>query len=349
MRTITFSWCLAAATLTAVAAAAQDHYRLESAVVLPAAAPAWDYLSLDAERGHLFIGRRDDGVTVFDVRANRVVGAIADSNGANMATLVPEFDRGYTTNGDGSSTIFTLSTLKTVSRFKFGDDADAAYYEPVTKQLAFMMGDSKLITFVDAKTGRVTGKLSLDSEKIESGAPDGDGNMLVALRDKNQIVKIDLRSRRLTTTWDTVGCMQPTGVAIDRVQRRLFVGCRGTVPVLAVINIDSGAVVTTLPIGRGNDGVVYDPQTHRIYASNGVDANLVIFDRTGADTYKLVEAVTTRPTARTMALDPATKKVFTVAAEGRVDPAKPVNTATSPFYPNVFFADTFTLLTYAPH
>jgi hypothetical protein len=117
--------------------------------------------------------------------------------------------------------------------------------------------------------------------------------------------------------------------------------------VLAVLASDSGQVVTAQPIGHGNDGVVYDGTAHKVYTSNGVDANLVIYDQVNADTYKLSEAATTRPYARTMALDPGTKKIYMVTAEGTVDPARKINKAVAPFYPNRYFPDTFTVLTYS--
>jgi DNA-binding beta-propeller fold protein YncE len=342
--------CAAALGIAAFAAAAQaqQFYHLESAVPLKAAAPDWDYVTLDPARGYLFIGRRGDGVTVFDVRTKKVVRNIDKSDDANAVVLIPEFDRGYTINGDGTTTIFQLSTLKTIDRAKVGEDADSAFYEPVTKQLAFTMGDSKKIAFVDAKTGKVVGELPMDSKKLDGTVPDGEGNMFMALRDKNSVAKIDAKERKLVGDWKTAPCEEPTGIAFDKANKRLFVGCRGKNPLLAVLDSDSGKVITTLEIGRGNDGVIYDPATHKIYTSNGVDANLVIYDQVNPDTYKLAEATTTRPYARTMALDPKTKKIYLVTAEGTADPAKKINKAVAPFYPNRYFPDTFTVLTFAP-
>src|SRR5581483_10040760 len=129
---------------------------------------------------------------------------------------------------------------------------------------------------------------------------------------------------------------------------RLFLGCKGANPVLAVMDAKSGKVVATLPIGRGNDGVVYDPAQKRVFASGGLDGNIVVYAQTGPDAYKLATAFTTRPIARTLALNPKTGRLFTATAEGMVDPAKPVNTKAGPFYPNRYYDDTFTLLTYAP-
>jgi DNA-binding beta-propeller fold protein YncE len=332
----------------AAAAQAQQFYHLESAVPLKAAAPDWDYVTLDPTRGYLFIGRRGDGVTVFDVHTKKVVRNIDKSEDANAVALIPEFDRGYTINGDGTTTIFQLSTLKTIDRAKVGEDADSAFYDPATKQLAFTMGDSKKIAFVDAKTGKVVGELPMDSKKLDGTVPDGEGNMFMALRDKNAVAKIDAKERKLVGDWKTAPCEEPTGIAFDKANKRLFVGCRGKNPVLAVLDSDSGKVITTLDIGRGNDGVIYDSATHKVYTSNGIDGNLVIYDQVNADTYKLAEATTTRPYARTMAFDPKTKKIYLVTAEGTADPSKKINKAVAPFYPNHYFADTFTVLTYSP-
>jgi len=337
----------AAFALAAVPGYAQQFYRLESAVRLTSAAPDWDYVTLDPSRGYLFIGRRGEGVVVYNVKTKKVVRTLDKSDDANAIALVPEFDRGYTVNGDGTTTAFQLSSLKTIDRIKVGEDADSAFYEPVTKQLAFTMGDSQKIAFVDAKSGKGMGELAMQSKKLDGTVADGEGNLLMALRDRNSVVKIDVANRKVTEEWKTAPCEQPTGIAYDPASKRIFVGCRGAKPVLAVLDAASGKVVTTAEIGRGNDGVVFDPETRKIYTSNGVDANLVIYDQVEADAYKLAEATTTRPYARTMALDPKTKKVYLVTAEGTADPSKKINKAVAPFYPNRYFPDTFTVLTFS--
>ena len=329
-------------------AVAQPQYRLESAVAIKGQAPEWDYVTLDPARGYLFIGRRNNGAAVYDVKTRRVVRTLARTDDANAVLLVPEFDRGYTTNGDGSTTAFQLSTLSTIARIKFGDDADSGFYDAVTHQIAFTMGDSQAIAFVDARTGTITGRLAVDSHKLDGAVADGHGGLMMALRDRNAVVRVDMATRQLAGEWKTPGCDEPTGLAYDAEHQRLFVGCRGKSPVLAVMDARTGAVVTTLEIGRGNDGVIYDPASHRIYTSNGVDANLVIYDQLDADHYQLAAAVTTRPYARTMAFDAATHRIYMVTAEGLADPAQKINKAVAPFYPNRYFDDTFTVLTYAP-
>lgn len=345
MKSIYFALaCLIAAT----ASAEETHfYRLEKAVTLGGAAPGWDYLTLDAGRSLLFIGRRDEGVTVFDLQAGAVKTTIENSKGANEALLIPEFDRGYTANEDGTTTQFQLSNLKTLSRIKFGEDSDSAFYDPLNKQVVITMGDSKSFAFLDPKSGKVLGTLKTESAKLDATVADGKGHMFTAERDRNSLLMIDVKARKVMGEWPTTGCEQPTGLAYDAANDRLFVGCRGKAPVLAVLDGKDGKVITTLEIGRGNDGVVFDPETKLIYCSNGIDANLVIFQQQDADHYKLEEAATTRPMARTMALDPKSKKVYLVAAEGTADPAQKINKGVGPFYPNRYFDNSFVLLTYS--
>jgi DNA-binding beta-propeller fold protein YncE len=345
---------LAAAALVAGGQAAgaapgPQVYRLDAVTPLKGANPSWDYLTFDAARSRLFIGRRADGVTVYDVKRRRVVGAVGDAAGANIAALVPDVGRGYTANADGSTTVFDLASLKTIAHIKLGEGADAAFYEPASRQVVFTMGDTRQLVFIDAASAKATGHVILDAEEIEGVAADGQGFLYVAERDRNRVAKVDARHHALLVEWPVANCELPTGIAVDPATRRVFVGCKGERPVLSVLDADSGRLVAQPEIGRGNDAVRFDSKRRRVFTSNGVDGNIVIFDQLGPDDYRLFEALTTRPMARTLAIDPATAKLYTVTAQGMVDPARPVNRKAGAFYPNVYFSDTFVLLEYGLH
>lgn len=320
-------------------------FRLVDAVTLAGKAPEWDYLAWDAARARLFIGRRDAGLTVYDPATRRVAATIAESAGAGAATLVPQLDRGFSVNEDGSLTAFTLSTLRTTKRVKFAEDADSAVYEPATGQLLLLSGDSKRITFIDARTLAVRGTLTTVSAKLEAAAADGSGRVFIAMRDRNAVLTVDARTRTISAEWPLAGCAQPTGLALDSARHRLFVGCRGEHPVLAVVDASNGAVLATPDLGRGNDGVVWDAASGRVFTTNGVDANVVVY-RATTDKVTLDHAFTTLPGARTLAFDAVHARLFTATAAGIVDPSRPINRGPSNFYPNVFQDDSFTVLTY---
>lgn len=323
-------------------------YRLVHEAKLPGKAPDWDYLAYDPVRAHLFIARRGAGLFVFDTKGQRLVRRIAKSEGAGATLLVPGLNRGFSTNEDGSTTVFDLSTLATVRRVKFAADGDAASFDPRTGRVAFVSADSQTVTFLDARSLRVTGKVKLAAKKADASAADGEGHILLNERDRAMVAKIDVASASLVAEWPTTGCSQPTGMAYDAQDHRAFIGCRGTKPVLLVLNTDTGTVVQTLDLGRGNDGVVYDRARRRIITTNGVEANLVIYHQDDADHYRLEQAITTRPFARTLAYDPRSGRAFTVTAQGVVNPAQPVNSGPSAFYPNAYYDNSFEVLTYAP-
>jgi DNA-binding beta-propeller fold protein YncE len=96
---------------------------------------------------------------------------------------------------------------------------------------------------------------------------------------------------------------------------------------MAISDYTAGRLVTTLPIGRGVDGAGFDPRTRDAYASNA-DGTLTIIHQDTPDTYHVVESVETAPGARNMGLDPATDRIYVVAA--KFGPAPAESTAANP-------------------
>src|SRR6185437_11577396 len=79
---------------------------LGSTATLPGKAPAWDYPTCDAARSRLSLGRRHDGGDVFDATTLTLtlVATTAGTEGANKVIQVPQFDRRFSVNGDGTGT-----------------------------------------------------------------------------------------------------------------------------------------------------------------------------------------------------------------------------------------------------
>jgi hypothetical protein len=116
------------------------------------------------------------------------------------------------------------------------------------------------------------------------------------------VLKIDANKMTVEQRWKV--CDAPSSRVMDRENRRLFIGCRSKV--MAVMNADTGQVVTTLPIGDHVDATAYDAE--RRGDSDG--------DRQeGPDKYSAVETVKTLPRAKTRALDPKTHQLFLSTAE----------------------------------
>ncbi|RJG20894.1 YncE family protein [Massilia cavernae] len=329
-------------------AAGPSGYQLESATVLPSTNTDWDYLAFDAARSNLFIARRGDGLTVFDVRTQKVVANVAGTKGANGIVLLPQFDRAYVVNTDGTMTTIALSTLTLVKWEQLDKGGlNGIIYEPTMQRIHAITGlRQKTSTYItlDAKTGKLLGRTDFDSTKMDTPATDDEGTIYAPMRDKNVLMKLSARDLSVQRTWPIAPCEQPVAVEYEKTSKRIFIGCRGAKPVFVAIDAKTGKVVASLPIGKGVDGMAFDHDKHLIVTSNGMDANLVVIRQLGPDQYQLVETIGTRPMVRVLAMDPATRKLYSVTAGfsfPAAEPGKPAPPAT--FHPN-----SFTVLTYAP-
>ena len=101
-------------------------------------------------------------------------------------------------------------------------------------------------------------------------------------------------------------------MAIDPRQRRLFAVCSGNAT-LVVSDLDTHRVVTSLKIGGGPDSVAFDPDFHRIYSA-GKAGKLTVIQQDGPDAYRVLDKIHTHYGAHTLAVDPATHKVFVAYA-----------------------------------
>ncbi len=95
---------------------------------------------------------------------------------------------------------------------------------------------------------------------------------------------------------------------------------------MAVSDYRAGRVVATVPIGHGVDGAGYDPARRDVYTSN-LDGTLTVIHQDTPDKYHVVENLETPEGSRNMGLDPASHRIYVVAARfGPVpDSATPAN------------------------
>jgi WD40 repeat protein len=278
----------------------------------------WDYLITDADARRTYISRGTH-VVVIDADTGKNVGDIADTPGVHGIALAPELGRGFTSNGrEGTVSIFDIKTLATSSKVKVGENPDAILYDPATKRVFTFNGRSQDSTAIDAATGKVLGTIKLDG-KPEFAATDAKGGIWVNIEDKSELVAIDPNKLEVKAKWPLAPCTEPSGLAIDRKNRRLFAGCDNKM--MAVVDADSGKVLATPPIGDGVDATAFDPETGLAFASCGGDGVLTVLKEDSPDKFSVAENVPTQKGARTMALDTKTHKVFVVTAQFGPRPA----------------------------
>jgi outer membrane protein assembly factor BamB len=297
-----------------------SHYKVSRRVTLGGEG-GWDYLTFDTAAQRLYIARATR-VMVIDVGSGKQVGEIPKTNGVHGIALMHKLGRGITSNGkEDSATLFDLKTVAPIATIKTGGKPDAILFDQFSGLVLTFNGKSNDTTLIDPEKATVVGAIALPG-RPETGVSDGKGKVFVNLEDKNLIAVINIASRKLLASWPLAGCDEPTGLAMDVANRRLFSGCHNGV--LVVVDADSGRNVQKLAIGNGVDAAAYDSSTGLVFTSNG-EGNISVIQQEGPDKYSSLANVATQKGAKTMALDASKHIVYSVAnasadAGGKVGP-----------------------------
>ena len=306
--------CIALAGLLSLYAkprpAGPTGYQLVKTIPLPGDG-FWDYVGVDSDARRIYVSHGTK-VLVLNADSFAFLGEIPDTQGVHGIAVAPELGRGFTSNGRaGTSTIFDLKTLKTVGTVNTGKNPDAIAYDDISKRVFTFNGASKDATAFAASDGTVAGSIPLNG-KPEFAAVDGKGKVYVNIEDTSELVEIDTKELKILHRWPLAPCESPSGLSMDKKNRRLFAGCENKM--MAVVDADSGKVIATPAIGQGVDATAYDPGTGFALSSNG-EGTLTVIKQDGHDNYSVLDNVPTRKSARTMGLDLKTHNVVLPAAD----------------------------------
>ena len=271
----------------------------------------WDYLAVDSTAHRLYL-TRGARVDVVDTQTGKPAGTIAGLHGTHGVAFDSAGTFGYISDGGGNAVVvFDRATLATVATIPAGINPDGILFEPSTQTVWAFNGRSKDATVIDAATRKVLVTVPLPG-KPEFPAADGKGSVFVNIEDKNEIVRLDAKTKQITATWPLTGCESPSGLAFDVAGSRLFPVCDGKK--MGVVDSNTGKVLATPAIGDGPDAAGWDAKHKLAFASCGREGILSVVDA-GAPGYPTIEELPTQASARTMAYDAATDRVYLVAAE----------------------------------
>jgi len=280
----------------------------------------WDYLTMDASSRRLYISHGTH-VEVINIDTGKVEGDITDLKGVHGIALDKDANKGFISDGrDNSVVVFDLKTLKQTGKVQAGTNPDAILFDPATKHVFAFNGRSGNATVIESKDNSVAGTIDLGG-KPEFAVADGKGKVFVNLEDKSSLVEIDSKELKVLNTWSLSPGEGPSGLAIDPQNEVLFSGCDNEK--MVVVDGKSGKVLATETIGKGVDATAWDRGLKQAYSSNGQSGNITIVKEGSPTNCAVVGDVTTKPRARTMAVDEKTHNLITVTAqfEAQSEPA----------------------------
>jgi len=278
----------------------------------------WDYLTADAANHRLYVSHATQ-VEVVDLDSGKPAGKITGLMGVHGIALANDLGVGFISDGRANQVVeFSLANLAVQKKIKAGTNPDGIVYDKISKRVFAFNGRSHDATVINATDGAVAGTVKLDG-KPEFPVSDGAGSVFANIEDKSELVKINSKILAVEATWPLAPCESPSGLAIDKANRRLFSVCDNKV--MAITDADSGKVVATPAIGEGPDAAAYDPETHLVFSSNGESGTLTVIRSTDKDRYSVAQTVDTAKGARTMTLDEKTHKLYLSTAHYGPAPA----------------------------
>jgi DNA-binding beta-propeller fold protein YncE len=280
----------------------------------------WDDLVLDGSGARLFI-TRDDHVDVIETLSGRPAGVIPHTVGVSGVAFAPGLKRGFTSNRRSNTvTVFELDSLRVMQEIPISGVApNSILYQPKFDYVITGNRESTDLSVLDAGTLRVVSTVALPGPP-ESMATDHAEHVYVNINSTpGKLVLVDAKTLTVKAKWPLKDCANPTGLAIDVEGHRLFSTCANQV--LAVTDSVSGKAIARIVTGRGPDGVAYDADLGMLFIANGIDGTLTVIRQDSPDDYRVLATVTTQVSARTLALDPASHRIYIAAAQFGPPPA----------------------------
>ena len=267
--------------------------------------PFIDYMFLSGAK--LYAGYTSQNfVAVIDAANNQVIAQIGGL--PRVHGIAVAGNNGFATaSGDDTVGIFDIGNHRLLKKVPAGVDPDAVIYDEKLRLMYVADHAGKTGTLIDPATMAVVATVPLGGEPEYPQADPQSGLIYQNLEDTSELVVIDPQKQMVTQRYKLGDGTEPTGLAFDAANRRLFSTCRNEK--LVVLDADTGQVVATLPIGAGVDGAGYDPELRRIYTANGA-GSMTVVQQDSPDSYRVLENAATHFGGHSLVVDPATHRIY---------------------------------------
>jgi DNA-binding beta-propeller fold protein YncE len=300
----------------------------------------FDYVYADAAGRRLYIPRTGNParITVFDLDTLESAGEITGVNARGVAVSAKS---GHGFSSSKPLTMWDTKTLAVIKKIDVEGGPDGIMYDAFNDRVWVFSHSMPHATIVNASDGSIAGTIADLGGAPEQAASDGKGHIYVDIEDKENVAVVDAKTLMLTAHYDLAGkggtC---AGLALDAKNGILFAACRNPANMVVMSEAD-GKVITTLPLGTGTDGAVFNPDTMEAFSSQG-DGTLTVIKENSKSSFAVEQTVKTMVGAKTLTLDSKTGHLLLMAAEYGPAPTPPPAGGRGGRGPMV--ADSFTIL-----
>jgi len=237
-------------------------------IPLPGGNSRFDYSSLDARRGLLFVAHLGASqVAELNIRTGRVVRIIPGLPQVHGVLVVPALDRVYAT-ATGANLVARINedTGRVLGTTATGAYPDGLAYDPANQTIWTTNESGGSETVIDAATGALKGTVRLGGEAGNVAYDPASGHMLVDVQSRNQLAVIDPANLSVIRRVPLPGCEDGHSLALDSSARLAFVACDINSALLTV-DMNTWQVTGTAIVGVEPDGLAFDGRAGRLYVA----------------------------------------------------------------------------------
>lgn len=277
-------------------------------IPLPGPAVRFDYQSLDAGHGRLYIAHMNaDQLVVFDTQTRQVVANLDGFKRVHGVIAVPQIDRVFASaTGEHKVAAVDMKTLKTVAMTGPIDYPDGLAYSPATQRVFVSDEHGGVDAVIDAESNKLLTSIPLGGGAGNTVYDPGSGRILVGVHRANQLAVIDPEAMKIAGRYSLPGVENPHGIALDVARHLAFIAGEENHS-LAVFDLKTMKLLSVHQVGDDPDVLAFDPGLKRLYVS-AESGTVTVFEENGSDLRLLGQF--NMPHAHTVSVDPKTHLVY---------------------------------------
>jgi DNA-binding beta-propeller fold protein YncE len=275
---------------------------------MPGLAVRFDYQSLDADHGRLYIAHMNaDQLVVFDTQKRQVVANLDGFKRVHGVLAAPEIDRVYASvTGEHQVAAVDMKTLKTVATTGPVSYPDGLAYAPAAKRVFVSDEHGGTDAVIDATSNKLLASIPLGGGAGNTVYDQGSGDIFVAVHGVNDLVAIDPAAMKIIGRYSLPGIKNPHGIALDVANRLAFVAGEENHS-LAVFDLKTMKLISVYQVGKDPDVLAFDRGLKRLYVS-AESGTVSVFQETDRNLRLLGQF--DMPHAHTVAVDPNSHLVY---------------------------------------
>src|SRR6202048_2689708 len=312
---VAFAFC----SISTVSVAAQP-LSLEPAasVEIPQSSGKFDFLRIDSKRQRLLAAHEKDGTSDFiDLRKHALITRLKVGAAVDTA-MDPESNFYYVSVQEGERVaVIDAATLKEVNSIKMAGPTDAIIYEPKNHLVYVTHDEGADVWVIDPKAAKVVATIAIPGVPEFMVYDQSKDRIYLNIKNKDLVAVIDPSANKVIAQWPTAPAPQPHGLAFDDASHRIFsAGANGK---LVAIDTTTGSATGSVDIVAKVDQIAFDAPGGLLYCAGPEKMSVV---RTSGGKLSLLGELTTAATAKNVAVDPATRAVWTTYTNGKSSFAK---------------------------